>query len=142
MILQELAKPEVAVAKKISTVLQGVLLEATSDLAQNIVQSEQFLHYKQSEKLLRSDVKAIALLSEFSELQSKLQSKQPNNSISEKDIQRLRDLQSEITTNDSIQEKELAEEIAAAFVREINQEISGLLGFDFASLARRSSGCC
>ncbi|OJX47142.1 MAG: hypothetical protein BGO78_16825 [Chloroflexi bacterium 44-23] len=129
-------------AKNIGAILPGDLIEATSSLAENIVQSEVFLRFKQSNKSLQFDAEAMALLSEFSELQSKLRSTQLNNSISEKDIQRLRNVQGEILTNDSIQEKELAEENAVAFVREINQEISGLLGFDFATFARRSSGCC
>ena len=33
-------------------------------------------------------------------------------------------------------------ELAVAFLREVNQEISQLLGIDFASLTRRSGGCC
>ena len=43
---------------------------------------------------------------------------------------------------ETIQDHLMTQELAVAFLREVNQEISQQLGVDFASLARRSSGCC
>lgn len=118
------------------------LLEASSALAENLVQSEPFLRFKAAENTLNADPEALQLLKEFSELQQKLRNQQLSSVIEESDIQRLRELQSKISTNETIQNYGLAQELAVAFLREVNQEISQLLGIDFASLTRRSGGCC
>lgn len=134
---------EVVVGKtEKSTVVSNMLLEATSQLAENLVKSEQFLRFLEASRKFQNDNKATALLTEFSILQQKLRVQQRSTPVSEEDIKRLRELQNEIMTNETIQEKDLAEEYAVAFLREVNQEISNMLGVDFASLARRSSGCC
>lgn len=134
---------EVAVDKtEKSTYVPNMLLEATSQLAENLVQSELILRFQDASRKLQSDNEATALITEFSDLQKKLRVQQRSTQISEEDIKRLRELQIEIMTNETIQEKELAEQHAVAFLREVNQEISNMLGVDFASLARRTSGCC
>lgn len=46
------------------------------------------------------------------------------------------------TTWNDVEVDSKEQELSVAFLREVNQEISQLLGVDFASLARRSSGCC
>lgn len=118
------------------------MLEATSSLAVNLAQSEVFLRFKAAEAKLNADQEAQLLLTEFSELQRKIRTQHQSDAISESDIKRLRALQSAIGTNDTIQDYELMKELAVAFLREVNEEISRLLGIDFASLTRRSSGCC
>jgi Uncharacterized conserved protein len=123
-------------------VVPNVLLEATSQLTENLVQSEQILRFQEATRKLQSDKEATVLLTEFSILQQKLRGRQRSTQISEEDIKRLRVLQNAISTNEIIQEKELAEEYAIAFLHEVNQEISNILGVDFATLARRSGGCC
>jgi cell fate (sporulation/competence/biofilm development) regulator YlbF (YheA/YmcA/DUF963 family) len=75
-------------------------------------------------------------------MQQKIRSQQYSGTISESDLTRLRALQSAIGANETIQDHQLTQELAIAFLREVNQEISNLLGVDFASLARRSGGCC
>lgn len=118
------------------------MLEATSSLAVNLAQSEAFLRFKAAEAKLNADQEAKLLLTEFSELQRKIRTQRQSDAISEIDIKRLRALQNAIGTNDTIQDYELMKELAVAFLREVNQEISQLLGIDFASLTRRSGGCC
>lgn len=141
--MQALAGQEAAVGRmEKETVVPNMLLAATSQLAENLVQSEPLLRFQESTRKLQSDKEASAMLTEFSILQQKLRIQQRSTQISEEDIKRVRELQNAISTNETIQEKELAEEYATAFLREVNQEISNMLGVDFASLARRSSGCC
>jgi len=118
------------------------LLEATSVLAENLVQSEPFLHFQEADHKLQADREALHLLTEFEELQHKILAQQHSGNICESDIKRLREVQRAIRTNDVIQEQKLAQETAIAFLREVNQEISNHLGVDFASLTRRSGGCC
>ncbi|MHB8086988.1 MAG: YlbF family regulator [Anaerolineaceae bacterium] len=124
------------------SLVPNTLLEATSNLAENLVQSELFLRFKEATRKLQIDTEATALLTEFSSLQQKIRTQQRSTQISEEEIKRLRELQNAIMTNETIQEHELTQEYAVAFLREINQEISNMLGVDFATLARRSSGCC
>lgn len=118
------------------------MLEATSNLAENLAQSEPFLRFKAAESRLNADHEAMRLMTELSEIQQKVRTQQYSSGISEGDIKRLRALQSAVGANETIQDYGLAQELAVAFLREVNQEISQLLGIDFASLARRSSGCC
>ena len=141
------AKREVAVGKVIEmissqTAISTTLLEATSNLAENLTQSDAFLRFKAAEGKMNANQEALRLLAEFSELQQKIRTQQYSGANAESDIKRLRALQSAIGTNETIQDYELTKELAVAFLREVNQEISQLLGIDFASLARRSSGCC
>lgn len=118
------------------------VLEATSNLAENLAQSEPFLRFKAAEGKLNSDQEALRLLKEFSVLQQKIRTQQNNGGISENDIKQLRALQNAISTNETIQDYQLTQELAVAFLREVNQEISQLIGIDFSSLTRRSGGCC
>ena len=118
------------------------LMEATSSLAMNLAQSEPFLQFKAAEQKLKADQQAMQLLADLEEIQQKIRTQQYSNSVSESDFTRLRELQNAIGINETIQERARALENAIVFLREANQEISNLLGTDFASLARRSTGCC
>ena len=122
--------------------ISNTLLEAASSLTENLNQSEPFLRYKAAEQRLHADQQAMQLLSDLSALQQKIRRQQNTGAISQKDLTQLRTLQSAVGTNETIQDHLLTQELAVAFLREVNQEISQLLGVDFASLARRSSGCC
>ena len=123
-------------------VVSAPLLEATSALAEHLVQSEPFLHFQEAERKLHADHDARRLLAEFEGLQKVIHAQQHHGTITTSEIKRLRELQNLISANVTIQEHEKARELAIAFLREVNQEISSLLGVDFASLTRRSSGCC
>jgi cell fate (sporulation/competence/biofilm development) regulator YlbF (YheA/YmcA/DUF963 family) len=141
------AKQEAAVGKVIEMtptpkVVSAPLLEATSALAEHLLLSEPFLRFQEADRKLQTNQEAMGLLTEAAELQQKVRGQRKSGGISESDIQRLRELQNMINTNETIQEQGKAQELAIVFLREVNQEISSLLGVDFASLTRRSSGCC
>ena len=140
-------KQEAAVDKETemtsaSSAISVTLLEATSVLAENLVQSEPFLRFQKADRRLHADQETKRLLTEFAELQQKIRAQHYTGAITELDIKRLRELQTTISTNDAIQGHGMAQELAIAFLREVNQEISNLLGVDFASLTRRAGGCC
>jgi cell fate (sporulation/competence/biofilm development) regulator YlbF (YheA/YmcA/DUF963 family) len=118
------------------------LQEATAHLIENLQQSEPFLRYQEADRKLHADAEAMQLLADLSELQQKIRGQQYSGVLFEGDLARLRELQSAVRRNASIQAQEQTQALAVSFLREINQEISQLLGIDFASLARRSSGCC
>ena len=139
---QEAAVDKDTEMKSAINAISITMLEATSALAENLVQSEPFLRFHEADRKLHTDQEAMRLLTEFAQLQQKIRAKQNSGAISASDIKRLRELQRAIGTNDVIQEQGLAQEMAAAFLREVNQEISNLIGIDFASITRRSGGCC
>lgn len=118
------------------------MLDATSALAENLRQSESFLRFKLAESKLNADQEALQLVKDLSELQKKIRAQQHSGNITESDLKHLREVQIAVGNSETIQDYGLAQELAVAFLREVNQEISQLLGIDFASLTRRSSGCC
>lgn len=122
--------------------VSAAMMEAVSNLTENLAQSEPFFRYKAAEEKLNADHEALKILKDLSEIQQKIRAKQYSGPVSEEDLKRLRTLKSAVNTNDTIREYELAQEVAVAFLREVNQEISNLIGIDFASLTRRSGGCC
>lgn len=141
-----LASREVAVDKgtEMTSAISEIsitMLEATSTLAENLARSEPFLRFKAAEERLKADREAVQLLNNLSELQQKIRREQYSGGVSESDLKQLRELQNAVSANETIRDYVLAQESAIAFLREVNQEISQLLGIDFASLARRSSGC-
>ncbi len=145
--MEALAKREDAVAKKtesptVKASLSNDMLEATYALADNLMQSEPFLQYQQADLKLHADREVMRLLEEFSELQQKIRAQQLSVGIAEGDIKRLRELQSAIGANETYREQAYARQMAVALLQEVNEEISNLLGVDFASLTRRSGGCC
>ncbi|MFZ3070604.1 MAG: YlbF family regulator [Anaerolineaceae bacterium] len=117
------------------------LMEATTILAESLSQSEPFLEFRTLDEKLKADQQATQLLAEFSELQQKVLEQQYTASVVESDLNRLRELRRAIGKNELIQKHASAQEAATAFLREVNREISSLLGVDFASLTRRSN-CC
>jgi cell fate (sporulation/competence/biofilm development) regulator YlbF (YheA/YmcA/DUF963 family) len=121
--------------------ISPVMLEATQTLAQALLQSEPFIRYQEADRKLNADQDAMQLLADLSEAQSKIRKQQASNAVSESDLSRLRELHNAMRTNDTILAYGMAQQEAIAFLQEVNQEISSLLGFDFASLTRRSGVC-
>jgi len=124
------------------SLLSTKMLDATTNLASNLAQSEVVLNFRTAETELQTDKEAQSLLTELSELQQKARSQQFSGSFSEGDIKRLRTLQNSFGSNESIQDYQIRNELAVNFLREVNLEISQVLGLDFAALTRRSSGSC
>jgi cell fate (sporulation/competence/biofilm development) regulator YlbF (YheA/YmcA/DUF963 family) len=118
------------------------LVEVTQNLAENLAQSEPFLRFRAAEEKLNGDAEAQRLLAELSELQQTVRAQQYAGGITPGQLNRLRELQTAVNQNATIQEYGLAQETAVALLRGVNREISTLIGIDFASLTRRSSGCC
>ena len=120
----------------------GNLREAVYGLAMNLSQSEPILQFRKTSDLLEDDKEALRLMEEATELQQKLYAEQYTGNYTEEDVIALRVLRNQIAMNKIIQEQAEARQMAVEFLREINMEISNLLGFDFGSLTRRpGSGC-
>lgn len=123
-------------------VLADKLQEATYDLAEHLSQSEPIQNFRDANKRLMADEQSMKLLAVASKLQQKIYAEQYSGKVSNDEISQLRDLRNQVAMNETIQTQAIAREEAVAFLREINLEISNLLGFDFASFTRRpGSGC-
>lgn len=123
-------------------VLTDKLQEATYDLAENLSQSEPILSFRIANKRLMTDEESMKLLEVASKLNQKIYAGQYSGEVSEEDISQMHDLRYQVAKNEMIQNQAIAREEAVAFLKEINLEISNLLGFDFASLTRRPGAGC
>ena len=116
-------------------------ITAAQTLAENLAASEPIVQYRQAKTGLEHDTPAQELLDKLSTTQAGLRNRQLRNAVRQLDIDQLRSLQSEAQANPVILEFAETQHGAVAYLRDINQQISQLIGLDFASLARRSS-CC
>jgi cell fate (sporulation/competence/biofilm development) regulator YlbF (YheA/YmcA/DUF963 family) len=121
--------------------LSPELDKATDALIENLLASEPFLAYQKSRTQYKSDLHACALIERFSALQAALRRNQNYGNVTQSDIKELGVVQTEIQSNTILIEYTKNQQAAASFLLEINQEISQLLGVDFASLAKQSN-CC
>lgn len=119
----------------------ATLTQATEALGVNLSCSRQFLRYRAAADHLHNDMRASAILQELGELQSELRTRQMQGTLTSEDINQLRSLQSEAQRNPVITEYVQAQQSVVDAIRDVNQEISGWLGVDFAALARTPGRC-
>lgn len=115
--------------------------EATEALVGNLQACEAFVHLRQAQARLNDDAQACALLEQMSQAQAELRKKQASGSVTQAEIDALRSLQEQVQGSTVITAYARAQENAVNFLREINGEISQLLGINFAVFANRST-CC
>ena len=96
--------------------------------------------YADAHMQMKADAQATALLDELQRAQADVRVRQ-SNGVTADDIARLRQLQSEVQSHPTIAAFIAAEQKAKAYLPQVNQAISDLLGIDFASLGR-VQGCC
>lgn len=117
------------------------LSEAVDALAENLLASEPFLALETAYLRLQEDAQARDLLQRFRQAEATLRQRQANRTLTQADIAAYRSLQAAAAANALIAGYEQAQQNIAAYLRDVNRDLSQLLGVDFASLARRS-GCC
>ncbi len=117
------------------------VLAATQALAASMSGAEPFVRYWRADQAFNQDERAKQLLEQLAASQAELRRRQYDHQVNEEDLQRLRSLQDAVRSSATISEHTAAEQHVITLVREVNQEISELLGIDFGSLAKRSK-CC
>lgn len=120
--------------------LNEEILHATEQLAAAILQAEPIAAYQQAKVRLDNDDQARELLERFLKTQSNLRVRQSRNAITQADVDELRALQRQVQSNRIILDYAETQQAAIAYLPGVNQEISQLLGLDFASLA--GQGTC
>jgi cell fate (sporulation/competence/biofilm development) regulator YlbF (YheA/YmcA/DUF963 family) len=133
------ARPAVDNAMSKIVNLPPELHQATESLIENLLASEAFLAYQQSQAKMNFDSEARGLLDLLSTLQTAFRHKQSANSVTQSDIDELRAIQTQVMENPIIMAYSAAQGDAVEFLREVNLEISQTLGMDFAALAKQST---
>jgi len=95
--------------------------------------------YQQAKERLNADIRSRELLERYSRTQTELRVRQSQNAVTQADVDQLRALQREVQANRKIMDYAETQQAAIAYLPAVNQEISQLLGVDFASLAGPAS---
>ncbi len=114
----------------ISVNLLADQIKLTEPVNRYLIAKEQFTH----------DATAQKIMEDLSTFQKEIRQKQSNNQITQQDLEKLRSLQTNAQENEVINSYSLSQQVAIGKLREINAEISNLLGIDFASHAKNT--CC
>jgi cell fate (sporulation/competence/biofilm development) regulator YlbF (YheA/YmcA/DUF963 family) len=115
------------------------LQRATQALRDSLLASEPFLRYSMARSRLDADFEALGLLDRLSKAQARVRQRQANGSLTQSDIDALRDLQNMAHQEPVVMEYAESQQEAADFLRAINKEMSELLGIDFASYAKHAT---
>jgi len=121
------------------TVQSPQLQEATRSLIDNLLASEVFVAYQQACAQFNVDSEARTQLKQLFDLQASLRQKQTSGGVAQAEIDALRALQQKVEHNRILMTYAQAQQEAVNFLREINTEISGLLGLNFAKLANHAT---
>jgi cell fate (sporulation/competence/biofilm development) regulator YlbF (YheA/YmcA/DUF963 family) len=112
---------------------------ATEQLAAAILRAEPIAAYQQAKARLDADPEAHELLERLTRAQADLRMRQTKNAVTQADLDQLRDLQRQVQSNQRIMDYAETQQMAISYLPAVNQEISQLLGVDFASLAGPAS---
>ena len=115
------------------------LTSAITNLAENIKFSDAISRYQVAQEKFKQDQTANQIMEELSEAQKMIRQKQMDNQVTADDLQALRTLQNKALENKVINSYTYSQQEAVGHLREINAEISNLLGIDFASLAKKTT---
>jgi cell fate (sporulation/competence/biofilm development) regulator YlbF (YheA/YmcA/DUF963 family) len=121
------------------TTLPSSVVDAVEALVENLNHAEPIVRYHQAKGRLEADPDAGRLLAELSTAQTALRFKQSRGQLTQDDVDRLRALQREVHANPAIREYAETQQAASAYLPLVNQEISELLGLDFAATAGPAS---
>jgi cell fate (sporulation/competence/biofilm development) regulator YlbF (YheA/YmcA/DUF963 family) len=112
---------------------------AAEQLAAAILRVEPISAYQQAKARMDADLEAHELLERLSKAQADLRERHTQNTVTQADVEQLRALQRQVQSNPMIMDYAETQQKAIAYLPEVNQEISQLLGVDFASLAGPAS---
>ncbi len=122
-----------------SVILPANIAIATGQLAAAILNAQPIAAYRQAKARLDADPEARELLERFAEAQADLRVRQSRNAVTQAEVAQLRALQRQVQSNRRIMDYAETQQMAIAYLPGVNQEISQLLGVDFASLAGPAS---
>jgi cell fate (sporulation/competence/biofilm development) regulator YlbF (YheA/YmcA/DUF963 family) len=119
--------------------LSPTLLAAAEHLAEQLALAGPVAAYQLAKARMNGDAHARGLLELLSAAQSDVRLRQSSGGVTQADLDSLRALQGEVQSNAVITQYARTQQDALAYLPQINQEISELIGVDFASLAGPAS---
>ncbi len=122
-----------------NTTLPPSVAAALDALVKQVRRAEPIRRYYQAKARLDADPQAGALLARYSTAQADLRFRQSRGQVAQAGVDQLRALQRQVQSNRAIMDYAETQQMAMAYLPEVNQEISELLGLDFASLAGPAS---
>ena len=131
---------EVKMNKTISPTGQS-FITMTTQLGEEMTTISVISNYKALQKKLNEDLHAMELLRKLSASRKELSEKQSSGTFTQDSLKDYSSIQKEVENNQTIREFSLAQQEVVQFMREVNSEISSLLGIDFSSLIPRNNSC-
>lgn len=117
------------------------LKQAVHALNETLKQSPPLRAYVEALAKMEADPSATGLLDELQRVQADLRVRQSNGGVTSADTARLRQLQADVQAHPTIAAFLAADREAKAYLPQVNDLISDLIGIDFASLGR-TKACC
>jgi len=117
------------------------LRSAAEELAASLELSEPIALFREAKARLDADGKARDMLKRLAELDSDLRRREADGTLTREDIDRLRAVQREAWSDPVIAGSAEAQQRAIGYLPEVNELISTLLGWDFASMASAPASC-
>ncbi len=115
------------------------VLAAAETLAATLIRAEPIAAYRRAQAQLEATPRARDLLGRLSAAQADLRVRQSRGTLTQSDLDKVRAVQQEVRSDPVITDYAMAQQAAIAYLPEVNQEISQLLGTDFAALAGPAS---
>lgn len=125
--------PVVAIPRKVQA--------AADRMVKALLGAEPISAYRQAQADFEADAQARQLLDQLAAAQADVRSRQRDGSVTQADVDRLRDFQHRAALNRVIMRYVEAQQAANDYLLAINQEISRLIGVDFGALARPPQSC-
>ncbi len=119
------------------------VMKAARDFGAALSDCREVLALKQAEEAFRKNKEARDLLSSYQTRQRFLQmARMRGKGLPDIEMAELRHLEAKVNTNDLIRNFVGSSRAFQETMRNLNTEISGLLGIDFSANSRSGGGCC
>jgi cell fate (sporulation/competence/biofilm development) regulator YlbF (YheA/YmcA/DUF963 family) len=120
-------------------ILSSDLQLATHSLIEYLLASEAFMHYQQVRNRIDQDSEVRTLLEYLSKAQSDLRQNQSSGSVDQTKLESLGQLQQRLESSPVITNFAQSHHEIIGLLREINSEISEVLGINFASFTSHAT---
>lgn len=119
--------------------LSPQLQEVTKLLVEHLLASEAFTQYQNARRDMDADQEAHALIDQLGKSQARVRQMQAKGEVNQAEIDSLRLLQQRVLRNPVVLDYLGSQQEAVNLLRDVNREISELLGINFASFANHAT---
>jgi len=116
------------------------LQAAAETLADAVLNAKPMVDYQQIKARYQADAELQALIKEYLAAQQDFHARQYSGTITQADLDHLRELQSQLQSNGLVMEFSLHQQATSFFLADVVAGLSQLIGVDFTALA--SPTCC